>query len=889
MSESESATRKKRIDTRLNSSLLNWKIIHNDQVKDTSVLAAHAVEEYPTATGPADYALFVHGNLLGIIEAKKIALGAENVLEQAKRYSRGVPQTIGEWRGYKVPFLYSTNGEITFHLDVRNKANTSYRISDFHSPQALLDKFNRNTEGAEKWFRENPVSTITRLRPYQIEAVESVEKALVNGKKKMLLAMATGTGKTFTIVSSLYRMLKSGYAKRILFLVDRRALAAQTVSEIAAFQTPGGLKLDKDYEVYSQKFKREDLDDNTTFNPQVLPEEYLTKPQEKHTFIYVSTIQRMAINLLGKDVLENMEYDVDADKLDIPINAFDIIIADECHRGYSARETGTWQYVLDYFDAVKIGLTATPATHTLALFKNKVCSYSTEQAVLDGYLVDYDAVKIKSDVHVNGAFLKEGELVGQIDTETGAEQLDNLEDEREFGASEIEEKITAPDSTKKIINAYKKYTDQHEKEYGRFPKTLIFAVNDLPHVSHADEVVRTCKDIFGKGDDFVMKITGSPTVDRPLQKIRQFRNRPEPKIVVTVDMLTTGVDIPAIEMVVFMRMVKSRILWVQMLGRGTRLCPEINKDKFTIFDCFDGTLINYFKNATDFDVNLQKDTIPLPEIIERIYDNRDREYNTKVLIKRLRRIEKSVGAEAREKLSQYLPDGDLKAYTDKLNGNLDNNFTETMKLLRNKNFIDLLLNLPRPKKLFLKGYDIVDTVEDEVMFRTGHDYQKPADYLKLFEKFVAENPEHIQAIEILLSRPSHWNTDALEELRNKLRKSDFSEKDLQRGHEIVYQKPLADIISMIKHASNFQVPILTAPERVQIALRSIMGAKQFTAEQQTWLAYIKQHLIENLAIAEADFTIMPIFARHGGLVVAKKVFGDDFNLLINKLNEALAA
>jgi type I restriction enzyme R subunit len=544
---------------------------------------------------------------------------------------------------------------------------------------------------------------------------------------------------------------------------------------------------------------------------------------------------------------------------------------------------------LDYFDAVKIGLTATPATHTLALFKNKVFSYSTEKAVMEDYLVDFDAVKIKSGVHVNGAFLKEGELVGEIDTETGAEQLDNLEDEREFGASEIEQKITAPDSTKKIINAYKKYTDQHEKEYGRFPKTLIFAVNDLPHVSHADEVVRTCKDIFGKGDDFVMKITGSPTVDRPLQKIRQFRNRPEPKIVVTVDMLTTGVDIPAIEMVVFMRMVKSRILWVQMLGRGTRLCPEINKEKFTIFDCFDGTLINYFKNATDFDVNLQKDTIPLPEIIERIYDNRDREYNTKVLIKRLRRIEKSVGAEAREKLSKYLPDGDLKVYTDKLKGNLDKNFTETMNLLRDKEFIDLLSNLPRSKKLFLKGYDIVDTVEDEVMFRVGSDYQKPADYLKLFEKFVAENPEHIEAIEILLSRPSKWNTDALEELRNKLRKSDFSEKDLQRGHELVYKTPLADIISMIKHASDFQVPILNAQERVETALALIMGTKQFTDEQQTWLAYIKEHLIENLAIAEEDFEIMPVFARHGGLVVAKKIFGDDFSLLINKINESLAA
>jgi len=889
MCESEAITRKKRIDTRLTSSLLKWNIIHYSKVSESTVLSAHAVEEYPTETGPADYALFVQGKLLGIVEAKKLAVGAENVLEQAKRYSKGVKQTISEWRDYKVPFLYSTNGELVFHLDVRKKENTSYEISDFHSPQALLDKFTRNTESAEEWLLENPVGTITRLRPYQILAVEAIEEALISGKRKMLLAMATGTGKTFTIVSALYRMLKSGHAKRILFLVDRRALAAQTVSSIAAFQTPDGLKLDKDYEVYSQKFRRDDLDEDIPFNPQVLPEEYLTKPQEKHTFIYVSTIQRMAINLLGKEVVEGMEYDVDADKLDIPINAFDVIIADECHRGYTAKETGTWQYVLDYFDVIKIGLTATPATHTFALFKHKVYTYTTEEDVLAGYLVDYDAVKIKSDVHIKGAFLKEGELVGEIDTSTGAERLDNLEDEREFSAGEIEEKITAPDSTRKIITTIKKYTDLHEKETGRFPKILIFAVNDLPHVSHADEVVRICKDVFGKGDDFVLKITGSPTVDQPLQKIRQFRNRPEPKIVVTVDMLTTGIDIPAIEIVVFMRMVKSRILWVQMLGRGTRLCPEINKEKFTIFDCFDGTLIQYFKNATDFDVNLQQDTIPLSEIIERIWDNRDREYNIKVLIKRLRRIEKNVGAEAREKLSKYIPDGDLKSYTDNLKGNLDRNFTETMKLLRDKAFIDLLLDLPKPKKVFIRAYDIVDEVDDEVMFRVGSDYQKPADYLKLFEKFVAENPEHIQAIEILLSRPGKWNSGALEELRKKLRENNFSEKDLQRGHELVYNKPLADIISMIKHASDFQVPILTAQERVDKAITSIMGSKQFSEEQQTWLAYIREHLIKNLAISVEDFEIMPVFERHGGLNVAKKVFGDDLNLLINKINETLAA
>lgn len=889
MTESERVTRKKRIDTKLQSSLLNWKVITNDEVTDTSELIAHAVEEYPTETGPADYALFVEGRLLGIIEAKKIAVGAENVLEQAKRYSRGVPDTVGEWRGYRAPFLYSTNGEMIFHLDVRKKESQSHQLSDFHSPQALLDKYNRDTQAAEAWFENRPVKEITRLRPYQVRAIEAMEQAICGGKKRMLLAMATGTGKTFTLVSSIYRLLKSGYAKKVLFLVDRRSLAAQAVSAISAFETPEGLKLDNDYEVYSQKFRREDLEEDLSFDPQVLPEEYLTHPQEKHTFIYVSTIQRMSINLLGTEAGSDYEYDTGVSRLDIPINAFDVIIADECHRGYSAKETGRWKSVLDYFDAVKIGLTATPATHSLAMFKHKVFTYGTEQAVLDGYLVDYDAVKIRSDIHINGAFLKEGEMVGEIDTETGVEQLDELEDEREFAATDIEAKITSPDSTNKIINAIKKYTDRHEQEHNRFPKMLIFAVNDLPHVSHADEVVRTCKDVYGKGDDFVMKITGSPTVDRPLQKIRQFRNRPEPKIVVTVDMLTTGVDIPAIETVVFMRMVKSRILWVQMLGRGTRLCPEINKEKFTIFDCFDGSLIEYFKNATDFDVNLLKETMPLFEIIERIYDNRDREYNTKRLITRLRRVERNMGAEARERFAKYVPDGDMKAYTDTLKENIEKNFTETMTLLRDKDFQDLLVNYPRPKKVFFRGYDIVDTVEDEVMFRVGSDYQRPEDYLMLFEQFVKNNAEQIEAIEILLSRPKGWNAGALEELRDKLRKSDFSEKDLQRGHDLVHKKPLADIISMIKHASNFDVPILNAQKRVELAISKIAGAHTFSEEQLIWLAYIKEHLIENLAISMEDFEIMPVFERHGGLGRAKKIFGDDFNQLIEELNEALAA
>lgn len=889
MAESEIITRKKRIDEKLKSPLLNWTIIHNDKVDDYSTLSGHAVEEYPTKTGPADYALFVEGKLLGIIEAKKLSVGAGNVLEQAKRYAKSVPNTVGEWRGYRVPFLYSTNGEIIFHLDVRRKGNSSYQLISFHSPQALLDKYNRDTEKAEKWLKSRPVDEITSLRPYQVSAIERIEESICQGKKTMLLAMATGTGKTFTIISSIYRLLRSGYAKRILFLVDRRALAAQAVSAMSAFETLDGLKLDREYEIYSQRFRRDDIDEDIHFDPKILPEEYLTNPYENHTYIYVSTIQRMSINLLGKDAISDFEYDVDAEKLDIPNNTFDVIIADECHRGYSTKETGRWKYVLDYFDAVKIGLTATPAAHTIAMFKNKVFTYSTEQAILDGYLVDYDAVKIKSDIHINGAFLKEGELVGEVDTETGIEQLDELEDEREFSANEIEQKITSPDSTKRIITAIKKYTDQHEKEFKRFPKMLIFAVNDLPHISHADEVVRTCKEVYGRGDDFVMKITGSPTVDRPLQKIRQFRNRPEPKIVVTVDMLTTGVDIPAIEMIVFMRMVKSRILWVQMLGRGTRLCPEIYKDKFTIIDCFDGGLIEYFKNTTDFDVKLQKETIPLSEIIERIYDNRDREYNTNRLIKRLRRIEKNIGTEAREAFSKYIPDGDMKSFADTLKYNIENNFIEIMNLLRNKDFQDLLENYPKPKKVFFRGYDIVDTVKDEVMFRVGSDYQKPGDYLKLFEEFVKQNAEQIEAIEILLSRPSKWNTDVLEDLRDKLRRSDFPERDLQRGYELVYKKPLADIISIVKHALNNDVPIMTAQERVENVMKKIIENHSLNEDQINWLSYIREHLIKNLAISQEDFEIMPIFERQGGLTKARQIFGDDLERLIREINEALAA
>ncbi|MCX5658007.1 MAG: DEAD/DEAH box helicase family protein, partial [Candidatus Omnitrophica bacterium] len=562
-----------------------------------------SVEEYSTQTGPCDYALFHSERPLAAVEGKKVSVGPQNVLQQAQRYARGFqksPFTFGE---YHLPFIYSTNGKIIWFQDLRHPLNRSREISAIHTPNALEELLLKDEETAKAWLRNNTIDNPV-LRPYQKEAIAAIEQAIADRKRNMLVAMATGSGKTFTIINLIYRLMKSGLAKRILFLVDRRSLAAQAVTALASFEAEPGLKFDKCYEVYSQRFRREDLDEDIKYDSKVLPTDYLTDPKSRDSFVYVCTIQRMGINLFGKDGMfgqatGDLDDESDADeKLDIPIHAFDVVIADECHRGYTAQEESKWREVLKHFDGVRIGLTATPAAHTTAFFKDVVFRYEYERAVKEGYLVDYDAVSIKSDITFNGAFLKEGEEVGLKDTNTGQLVFDILEDERVLVPESNEAEWTAPDRNRKIVKELKKYRLSQEEMLGHFPKSLIFAENDLTHTSHCDQLVDMLRDEFNRGDSFVQKITGSPTVDRPLQRIREFRNRQNPGIVVTVDMLSTGVDVPKIENIVFLRPVKSRILFEQMMGRGTRLCPEINKTHFTVFDCFGGTLLEYFKQTT---------------------------------------------------------------------------------------------------------------------------------------------------------------------------------------------------------------------------------------------------------------------------------------------------
>lgn len=890
--ELEWRTRRERIDPKLKAA--GWDVC---QLTEGARLpsAPTALTEFPTDNGPADYAWVLDGELAGVAEAKKLRTDTQEVLRQAERYARGLNGTAFAKDGYGVPFLYSTNGEIIWFRDVRHPMNAQRRVARFHTPSAIREMLSRDLDDALMNLAGIPTGT-DALRDYQWEAVDEIEKAIADRKRQMLVAMATGTGKTRLMVTQIYRLMKAGVAKRVLFLVDRRALAAQAVREFASFEAEPGLKFTNIYEVYSQRFQSGDFDDADKFDPSVLPQSYLTDPSGKEVFVYVSTIQRMAINLFGRGAAfsgdDEDDIEDDEGQLDIPIHAFDLIIADECHRGYTSAELSVWRNTLDHFDAIKIGLTATPAAHTKAYFTDVVFRYEYERAVREGYLVDYNVVAVESDVRMHGVFLDVGANVGEIDPKTGVEQLDRLEDQRQYDATEVERKITSPDSNRKVLEELKEYADEHKERYGRFPKTLIFAVNDVPHTSHASQLVRLARDVFGEGDDFVQKITGK--VDRPLQRIREFRNRPLPSIVVTVDLLSTGIDIRDLEFIVFMRAVKSRILFEQMLGRGTRKGDWYAPDKshFTVFDCFNGTLLEYFRTATAITFEPpDKPTRRIAQIIEAIWQNRDRDYNVRCLVKRLQRIDKEMSGEAREMFAAFVDGGDLNAYARGLADRLRSNFAHEMELLRDSRFQDVLVNYPRPPKTFTIGYDVEDTVTSRFLVKgaDGKEY-KPEDYLAAFERFVRDNPDEVDAIRVLLDRPKEWSTDALAELKQKLMRAPqrFTPDNLERVHRERYGQALVDIISMVKHAANEANELFTAEQRIRLAVQKVTARREMTAPQQAWLERITDHLVANLSVSKDDFEELPVFDRHGGWTAANKVFGDQLETLLAELNEEVA-
>lgn len=359
-----------------------------------------------------------------------------------------------------------------------------------------------------------------------------------------------------------------------------------------------------------------------------------------------------------------------------------------------------------------------------------------------------------------------------------------------------------------------------------------------------------------------------------------------------MDLLSTGVDIPDLEFIVFLRTVKSRILFEQMLGRGTRLGEHYpDKSHFTVFDCFDGTLLEYFRQATGI-----TNEAPAPpsrsivEIIDDIWSNRDRSYNVGCLVKRLQRVDKEMSGEARDDFAAFVADGDLKSFAKKLRQLLDADFVETMKLLRDPAFQNLLVHYKRPPRTFVVAYGTQDTVESRrVLIQDGEEI-KPDDYLEEFARFVKDNPARIEAFRILLDRPADWSAAALSELRQKLTQSRrFRIETLEKAHELRYDRALVDIISMVKHAAHEEQPLLTAPERVQRAFDRITAGHTYSPDQQLWLDRIRVHLVENLSIDRDDFDLVPVFTREGGWPAANRAFEGRLGDLIQTINEAVAA
>ena len=861
-----------------------WTLLpENSSVPESG---CYAIDEVETDSGPMDYALYVDGILVGDVEAKSEEKGVPSILEQDERYSKTYSKGKYNFNGYRIPFLYSSNGHLIWFKDVRSQNNIPRELSNFHTPDALTEFLTRDMEEAYDWLKGNPIE-LEGFRPYQKDAVEAIEGALFSNKRRMLLAMATGTGKTRVAAMIIYRLLRSGAAKRILFLVDRRSLAAQAVNSFSSFEPEPTQKLDKLYEVYHQKFRKEDLG-NSKFNPKELPPEYLKEPKQNHTYVFISTIQRMQMKLFGRSGMfpwtEEDYYEDDDGMENIPINTFDVIIADESHRGYTSAEDSKWREVLEHFDAIKIGLTATPAKHTSAYFKNIVYHYPVNRAVQEGYLVDWDYVRIDSGIRMDGLFLKEGEEVKYIDPHTGKQKYDHLEDEREFPTTSLERLATAPDTNKKIIKEFAKYARDFEKENKRFPKTLIFATNDIPHVSHCDRLVEYIQDEFSdKGGGFVKKITG--TVDRPLQQIRYFRNRSvKPAIVVTVDMLSTGVDIPTLEAIIFIRPIKSRILFEQMMGRGTRLSSDIGKDHFTIYDAVG--VIDYFKNATNFPDPLPtKKTKSYKEIIDELANNKNRDYNVKILSRRLLRISKNISFDGRKELNSFIGQ-DIAKFASSFPEIFANDFTGVMAILQNESLIYKLGHYEKVKSDFLIAENQVDEVSSEhfPIVVNGVEY-KPEDYLIMFREFLRKEPDTIEALSILLKRPKDLNTDLLDDLRTKLatRPEQFTMKNLRRA----YGDVLADIIGIIKAAQSEQDPIPTE-SRVGIAMEIITTGKSFSDDEKKWLNWIGNHLISNLLIEKKHFNMIP-FSKHGGWKKADDVFNGNLEEIICQLNDVMVS
>ena len=841
-----------------------------------------AIAEWPTDSafyknGYADYAFFIGEKLVAVMDAKKASEDVASTIDvQVKDYATHIKAedlkyTVGTWGAYQVPFLFASNGRSyieqlrtksgIWFLDARSSANQPYPIRNWFSPSDLLEKLGQNIEEANEALVTADDSFMTdptglNLRDYQIRAINKATEAIINGKPTALLAMATGTGKTRTVLGLIYKMLESKRFRRILFLVDRVSLGEQAMDTFKDVKLKELMTLDQIYELKA-------IDDNDI---------------NLETKVSVSTVQ----GLLKRTVL--------SDTPDLMPGAFDLIIVDEAHRGYILDREMTdeeilydnqedymskYKQVIEYFDAVKIALTATPALHTTQIFGEPVFTYSYREAVIDGWLVDHDPPYIiNTDFIQNKVKFAKGETLAQFDPNTN-ELLNGavLEDELDFDVSEFNRKIVLPDNTRKVLEEISSYLNPESGE-----KTLIFAVND----AHADTIVDMLRDIYkeyGISYEAIMKITGKTAggnKKKVLQVIKQFKNNQYPNIAVTVDLLTTGIDVPAICNLVFMRKINSRMLFEQMLGRATRLCPEIGKTHFNIFDA-----VRVYEDL-DSTSGMKSVSVSktMPELLEDLFrpsDTSKQPIKDRILA-RLQRKNNHLTAEQKYEVSERLNGSDLKAYVKELKTYTEEAFIERCR--KDTDFLLWVDNLKGKKR----GHYYSDKEDTLLETTRGYgDTEKPEDYLEAFAKFVNENKDTIEAIRIACTKPSDMTRAQLKELKLALDKQNFTESNLNQAISTVKNEEIvADIIAHVRRAV-LHTPIRNHEEKVKLAFKKLIEENSFNKMQLDLLEKIKTYMLHESLLNVETFEA-PAFKMEGGFARFDKKFAGRLAEIIRQIN-----
>lgn len=853
-----------------------------------------AIAEWPTLSaagnkGRADYALFAGEKLVAVIEAKAEHKDIPSVIDyQCKEYAQNIrPEdekyVITTWGKYKAPFVFATNGRPylaqletksgIWFLDLRESANMPKALRGWISPDGMLKLLESDIEKADKALQTLPYDFLRdkdglNLRQYQLNAIQAAENAVINGQKNILLAMATGTGKTRTVLGMIYRFLKTGRFNRILFLVDRTALGEQA-------------------EDVFNEVKLEDLKTlNDIYDIKTLEDAVF----EDETKVHIATVQGMVKRLLYND-----------EERQPSVTDYDLIVIDEAHRGYLLdKEMGEdellyrdqldyqskYRMVIEYFDAVKIALTATPALHTTQIFGNPVFKYTYREAVIEGYLVDYDAPhKIKTQFNTEGIKYNKGETLALYDPVT--HEITNsevLQDEMNFDVEKFNKQIITPSFNRTVLEEIARDIDPEDVMQG---KTLIYAVDD----EHADLIVKILKEIYtnyGIDNDAIMKITGSVAGGnkRKVQEaIKRFKNERFPSIAVTVDLLTTGIDVPEITTLVFMRRVKSRILFEQMLGRATRLCPKINKTHFEIYDPV-GVYDSLEEVNTMQPVSADPKTTfaQLLDGLEILEDEAHIKNAIAQIIAKLQRVKRRLTKEEVNEFKDLAAGLTVEGFIQKIESLPAAEARNT--LLMEASLLEML-----DDKHGHGGYTkVISDKQDKFLIRErgfGKNEQRPEDYIEAFEDFVKNNVNEIAALNIICTRPKELTRETLKSLRMALAQNGFTTQQLNTAvSEITSEEITADIISLVRRYA-IGSPLVSHQARIRRAVDKLKKAHNFSRVELNWLSRIESYLLNESVMNVKVFDEDERFKTNGGYKRLNQIFRNNLEGIITELNEYL--